>query len=287
MDELLELEKNSAFASKLGAIKSILEGKKVIVAFSGGRDSALLCYLSSLYAEKTLAIFMHSELSPSIEITQAESFCDFYGIPFRIIPLSILRIHMIQQNTSNRCYFCKQLILQNLEELAEDESYDLVVDGTNYSDLKLPRPGLQALKESRVSSPLALCQITKKDIIELSRSLSLISQNYTSQACLASRIPFEIPISEDLLDQIDQSENFLRSFLPNKHLPLRVRIQKLEPTEQLLARIEAGSDFFALMTHVDVRSKITAKLRELGFTYVTLDLEGFQSGSMHRMLNTK
>ncbi len=286
MDNLVELERNSSFAEKLDMVKSLLKGKKVIVALSGGRDSALLSYLSLHYAEKTKAVFIQSELSPSIEATQAEIFCAEYSIPFEIISLSTLNIQMIKQNTELRCYYCKQLILQNLEEIAEDAGFNLVVDGTNYSDLKLIRAGLQALRESRVASPFALAKIAKKDIIEISRRLGLISQNYTSQACLASRIPFGIPISEEILESIDQSENFLRSFLPEIHTPIRVRVQQILPTKQYLARIEAGPEFFVLLGQSEIRVKISHFLKDLGFIYVTIDLEGFQSGSMHRMLLT-
>ncbi|MHA1620079.1 MAG: ATP-dependent sacrificial sulfur transferase LarE [Promethearchaeota archaeon] len=286
MENLEELEKNSSFVEKLDLVKSLLKGKKVIVALSGGRDSALLSYLSLHYAEKTKAVFIRSELSPSIEATQAETFCKEYSIPFEIIPLSTLKIQMIKENSSLRCYYCKQLILQNLEEIAEDTGFTLAVDGTNYSDLKLIRAGLQALRESRVTSPFALAKITKKDIIELSRRLDLISQNYTSQACLASRIPFNIPISEEILQWVDKSENFLRSFLPEKHTPIRVRVQQILPTKQYLARIEAGPELFALLGKGETRAKISHYLKDLGFTYITMDLEGFQSGSMHRMLPT-
>ncbi|TFH31100.1 MAG: ATP-dependent sacrificial sulfur transferase LarE, partial [Promethearchaeota archaeon] len=284
MDNLVELERNSAFAAKLDSVKSLLKGKKVVVALSGGRDSALLSYLSSHYAKKTRAIFIQSELAPSIEATQAETFCNEYSIPFEIIHLSTLSIQMIKQNGALRCYYCKQLILQNLEEIAENAGFTLVVDGTNYSDLLLIRAGLQALRESRVESPFALAQITKKDIIEISRHLGLISQNYTSQACLASRIPFDIPITEDLLESIDQSENFLRSFLPEIHTPIRVRVQQMLPTKQYLARIEGGPELFVLLEQAEIRAKISHHLKDLGFTYITIDLEGFQSGSMHRML---
>ncbi|WP_457558574.1 ATP-dependent sacrificial sulfur transferase LarE [Candidatus Harpocratesius sp.] len=286
MDQLMELERNSAFVNKLNDIKSFLSNKKVIIAFSGGRDSALLTYLASKYAEKVLAVFINSELSPSIEAVQAQSFCEYYNIPFRSISIQLLGIQMIQKNNSNRCYYCKQLSLNNLEELAEEMGYNLVVDGTNYSDLNLDRPGLQALKESRVESPFALASISKQDIIEISRLLNLISQHYTSQACLASRIPFNIPITPELLQSVDKSEAFVRSLLPNKHSPLRVRIQQLLPTKQLLARIEVGPDFYKVLSNAEIRAKIVNRLREYGFTYITLDLEGFQSGSMHKMIES-
>jgi pyridinium-3,5-biscarboxylic acid mononucleotide sulfurtransferase len=284
MNEMAELEKNSMYAEKLNALKGQLSGKQVVVAFSGGRDSALLAYLAKQYGAKVLAVFMESELSPSVEHAQAQDFCARYQIPLRITPLSTLKLQMIRQNHAQRCYYCKQLILQNLEDLAKEEGFDMVVDGTNYSDLKLPRAGLQALKESRVTSPFALAQITKKDIIELSRLLGLISQNFTSQACLASRIPFDVPITQEMLTMIDHSEAYLRGLLPNTHSPFRVRLHKLLPTDQYLARIEAGPELFELLNHADKRAEMAQELRNLGFTYVTFDIEGFQSGSMHRML---
>jgi len=284
MDLLAELERNSAYAQKMNDVKQILSQKKVIVAFSGGRDSALLSYLSSKYAKKTLSVFLRSELSSSIEARQAENFCKYYKIKFKNIPIKLLNIQMVQENSTQRCYYCKQLSLSNLEEIADEKGYDLVVDGTNYSDLNQFRPGLQALKESKVESPLALASITKRDIIEISRLLNLISQNYSSQACLASRIPFGIPITNEILQKIDKSENFIRSLLPNKHSPMRVRIQKLLPTEQLLARIEVDSEIYKVLSSTETRAKIVKKLHEYGFTYITVDLEGFQGGSMHRML---
>lgn len=284
MDLLSELERNGDLREKITTLKHIFLNKEVIVAFSGGRDSALLAYLALNYAKKVIAVFVQSSLSPSLEFQQAQEFCQEYHITLEVMTLDTLSIKMIQDNSLQRCYYCKQLILQNLEEMAERTNFNLVVDGTNYTDLRLPRPGLQALKESKVVSPFALAQVTKSDIIVLSRHLDLISKDYTSQACLASRIAFDVPLSEELLHKIDMAEQFLRDTCEITHEPLRVRVQQLHPRLHLLARIEGGEKLFQLLTDHHLRQVLIKHFHELGFTYVTVDLEGFQSGSMHKVL---
>jgi len=269
---------------KIQCIKNMFKGKKILVAFSGGIDSTLVLYFAKEFGEETKGVLIHSPLIPTQEINQAKEFSAFLKVPLMIKEVNSLLIPEIRKNLPNRCYHCKKRILELMNEIAKKEGYDLIIDGTNYSDLSLHRPGLLALKESNVKSPLAEGEFTKSDIISLTQILALPSINISSQACLASRIPFNMEITKDLLTKIDTAEKIIRKIIKSSTIPLRVRVHKIFPSNHLLARIESNSNLIQLIINEGIREEIDLVLKKLGFTFVTIDISGFSSGSMDKLV---
>ena len=269
---------------KIQIIKNMFKGKKILVAFSGGIDSTLILYFAKEFGKETKGVLIHSPLTPTQEINQAKQFSAFLKIPLIIHELNSLLIPEIHNNLPDRCYHCKKRILEIMNEIAYGEEYDLIIDGTNYSDLGLHRPGLLALEESNVKSPLAEVKFTKSDIISLTQILSLPSNNISSQACLASRIPFNMEITEDLLTKVDNAEIFIRKLINSSKIPIRVRVHKLSPSDHLLARIESDQSLIELINNREMREEIDSSLKKLGFTYVTIDISGFSSSSMDKLV---
>jgi len=236
---------------KIRYIKNFFKGKKVLVAYSGGIDSTLIMFLAKEYGKEVKGVLIHSPLTPTQEINQAKHFSVLLKVPLIIHELNSLLISEIHENLPNRCYYCKKGILEIMNNIANEQGYDLIIDGTNYSDLNLNRPGLLALKESNVKSPLAEGKFTKSDIISLTQILSLPSENISSQACLASRIPFNMEITEELLIKIDKAEIYLRKQIKDSSIPIRVRVHKLLPSNHLLARIESNARLIELIYNAD------------------------------------
>jgi uncharacterized protein len=270
---------------KIAVIQELFRNQNVLVAFSGGVDSSLVLFFAKIFAQKTEGLLFVSPMTPSQERTNASNVAKEIHVPMQEVVINPLHNEDIRANTTRRCYYCKQAILTTLEQFAKEHDWDLCVDGTNFSDQRLPRPGLQALQESKVYSPLALAQLTKEEIIQISTLLELPSAKFPSQACLASRVPFDLALTEPLLKMADKAERFLRILLANEDDPLRVRIQQLHPSKAYLARIEAGQWFMELIANQKIRKQIDRKLKEFGFTFVTYDLAGFQSGSFHQVID--
>ena len=270
---------------KITLIQELFKNQNVLVAFSGGVDSSLVLFLAKTFARKAEGLLFVSPMTPSQERNNASNVAKEIQVPMQEVTINPLHNEAIKANTTRRCYYCKQAILTTLEQFAKEHEWDLCADGTNFSDQRLPRPGLQALQESAVYSPLALAQLTKEEIIQISTLLKLPSAQFPSQACLASRIPFDLALTEPLLRMADKSERFLRTLLANENDPLRVRIQQLHPSKAYLARIEAGQWFMELIADQKIRKQIDRKLKELGFTFITYDLAGFQSGSFHQVID--
>ncbi|MHA1746266.1 MAG: ATP-dependent sacrificial sulfur transferase LarE [Promethearchaeota archaeon] len=270
---------------KISVIQELFRSQKVLVAFSGGVDSSLVLFFAKTFAQKAKGLLFVSPMTPSQERSNASNVAKEIQVPMEEFTINPLHNEAIRANTTRRCYYCKQAILTTLEQFAKEHDWDLCADGTNFSDQRLPRPGLQALQESAVYSPLALALLTKEEIIQISTLLELPSAKFPSQACLASRIPFDLALTEPLLIMADKSERFLRTLLGNEEDPLRVRIQPLHPSKAYLARIEAGQWFMELTADQEIRNQIDHKLKDFGFTFVTYDLAGFQSGSFHQVID--
>lgn len=284
--ELLNPEKvtfPALITEKILKIKQIFTNQRVIVGYSGGLDSTLVCYLAKFYADKVLPIIVKDPTTPIQELRQADEFTNLFQIPLQIIELNTLDIREFTENRVDRCYYCKKNLLTELEQIAVREDFTMVVDGTNETDLEDIRPGLRALKESHTRSPLAEAHITKEEIRVISHILNLPSYNLPSQACLASRVPFSTPITAELLKSIDEAEQFIRDLIKNDRLPLRVRVHPMNPDQKWLARIESNEKIFEYFSNEGIRNQIIRRFNELGFTFVTVDLEGFITGKMHRI----
>ncbi|MFX0040492.1 MAG: ATP-dependent sacrificial sulfur transferase LarE [Promethearchaeota archaeon] len=263
---------------KLEALITFLKEKKVIVAFSGGVDSSLLAFLSKKYAKDTLLITERSILYPEEEVEEASQFAKKYGINHIIIERNPLLNEEFQCNPSNRCYICKLGLYNDIIEVKKIKNFDLILDGSNIDDLSDYRPGMQALKELNISTPYIDFKVKKVEIREISKYFKLEVQSKPSMACFSSRIPYGQTINQKKLMMIREGEKFLKSNFKLKQL--RVRLH--EPN---LARIELlPEDLTNILTN-NTLNLIKKRFKELGFTYITIDIEGFRSGSMNEILD--
>ncbi|NVM17839.1 MAG: ATP-dependent sacrificial sulfur transferase LarE [Candidatus Lokiarchaeota archaeon] len=272
----MDLTKN--LNDKLENLLSFLKNKKVIVAFSGGVDSSLLAFLSNIYAKEALLITEKSILYPDEEIQLTSDFSKKYEIAHLIIERNPLEDEEFKCNTKNRCYICKTGLYEDIINIKEERNFDIILDGSNLDDLSDYRPGMQALKELKITTPYIDFKINKQEIREISKYFNLDVQSKPSMACFSSRIPYDQEINEEKIDMIRAAESFLRNTYNLKQL--RVRLH-----EGKLGRIELmPKDIIKVMTDDNIK-KIKAKLKQLGFCYVTVDLEGFRSGSLNEILD--
>ncbi len=284
------LAKSSITTAQLRAIQTLLQGKQVIAAFSGGIDSALTLFFAKHYAQDVLAVTFNTELMIPHEISRAQAFCKTHEIQHEIRTISVLNSPAIAANTPDRCYHCKKTLFSQLIEEKEKLGYDFVIDGSNLSDQGEYRPGLKALGELQIISPLAHAEITKPQVIEAVKILALFPENVPSMACYASRIPYTLELTEELLQMIHRGESFLREqVLQTNAIQLRVRLHVLQTdnTPLYLARIETtplGVEKI-IRSPLQKEDLIASTLEDIGFAYVTLDLAGFVSGSLDKAIS--
>lgn len=263
--------------AKYEKLKSVIwDLKKILVAFSGGVDSTFLLKTARdlLGNENVLAVSAISPTTSQQEQRDAQIYAEAFGVNLLMIESGELNIPEFVKNPSNKCYICKKHRFGKLSEIAHEKGFDVIVDGENADDFLDFRPGSQAAKELGVRSPLREAGLTKKEIRSLSRELGLPSWNKPSFACLASRIPYHETITAEKLRQVDDAEEFLRKlgFLPQ----LRVRHYGN------MARIELDVQDFHILTQNDTRISIVKYFKSLGFEFVTIDLEGYNMGSLNR-----
>lgn len=249
----------------------------VLVAFSGGVDSTLLLKiaLDVLGREKILAVTATSFTYPKSELDEARRLAQQLGARHMIIQSEETDIPEFVSNPPNRCYYCKRELFGKLAAIAKEQGLAAVVDGSNLDDQSDYRPGRLAAGEFGVRSPLMEAGLTKADIRELSRSLSLPTWNKPSLACLSSRFPYGEAISPDKLSRVDAAEQFLRS----KGFR-QIRVRHHDHT----ARIEVGRAEMARFFDEAFIAEVVAELKRIGYKYVTLDLEGYRTGSMNEVL---
>ena len=250
---------------------------KVIVAYSGGVDSTLLLKTAkeSLGKEHVLAVTALSPLFPDRELVGAKKMAQEMGVKHILIESNELEIEGFSKNPSNRCYFCKKELFEEIQNLARKEAVSFVVEGSTLDDEKDHRPGRKAIQELGIRSPLQEARFTKTDVRELSRALGLPTWEKPSFACLASRFPYGEEITPEGLRMVDEAEDFLFS-LGFK----QVRVRHY----QSLARIEVYPEEMSRLMNGSLRAKVVNRLKEIGYRYVTLDLQGFRSGSMNEVL---
>ena len=271
---------NESIERKYEHLKIILdEMQTIVLAFSGGVDSTLLLKVAMevLGKERLLAVTSRSETTARHELEQAVALAAEFGTPHLVIPSREMSLSEFVRNLEDRCYVCKQSRFADLTHLARERQLAVVVDGTNVDDHADYRPGMKALRELRVRSPLSEANLTKGEIRLLSKQLNLATWQKPSYACLASRIPYGMAITADKLQQVDCCEDFIRGL----NMTVQVRVRHYGDT----ARIEVNADSLTRLTEASVRKRLVDYCKKQGFSYVTVDLEGYQMGSMNRVLD--
>ena len=243
----------------------------VAVAFSGGVDSSLLIYVAhKVLKNRTKAYTIKTPYIANRELNEAKEFCSNYKIPLQILELPFDKA--LLNNPENRCYICKTILFKKLIEITGQDGYNFVVDGTNYDDQNEFRPGLKALAELKIRSPFKEAGITKKEIRDISKHYELPTWDKPAYACLLTRMPHNNAVNPDDLRRIELAEKFL---MDSGFRAVRVRYHKN------LARIEVTREDIPKLANISLSKKITEKFKQLGFIYVTLDLEGYRTGSLN------
>jgi len=266
-------------AEKYEALQRILRDlRRVLVAYSGGVDSTFLLKtaVDTLGAGSVLACMSVGPSEPSNQYEKARRMAQDMGVDMMTVEAGELEDPNFTANNADRCFHCKSHLCRMLLDVAQQRGFDYVVFGVNVDDLDDFRPGNRAMKVHGVRSPLAEAGLTKNDIRQLSRQAGLPTADQPASPCLASRIPYGLEVTAQRLRQIDDAETFLRSL---GFVEFRVR------HHDSVARVEVPSTEFAKIMAEPVRSKVVEYLKSLGFQFVTLDLQGFRSGSLNESLS--
>lgn len=246
--------------------------RRVVLAFSGGVDSSLLLYCTKkALQENVLAVTLVSPCFPKSELVEVKRLTRDVGVLHQLLEIPLY--DAIKDNPIERCYLCKQLLFKKLLQIAEEQGYDTVIDGSNRDDLNDYRPGFKAIKELGIRSPMLDIGLSKQDIRDLSEMLKLPTWNKPASGCLLTRIPHGTKIEDAELERIDRGEVFLKN-LGLSNVRLRSHGE--------LARIEVPVTSLARCIEPQFRKRIVTCLQKLGYTYVTIDLGGYQMGSLNK-----
>ncbi len=270
MDRSLE-EKYENLRDRLKSMES------AVLAFSGGVDSALLLAVAAeVLGGDLLAVTARSPLYPDDTLRRGEALAQRLGVELIVVETNELADEEFTANPPERCYLCKRELYGLLVRIAAERGKAVVMDGTQVDDTRDYRPGMRAAAEFGIRSPLLEAALSKQEVRELSRKLDLPTWDLPAGPCLASRVAYRQEITAGKLTAIEKAEEWLAS---QGFREVRVRY-----TEPATARIEVRPDEIARLMEPELREKTTLRLKELGFIYVTLDLEGYRTGSMNEVL---
>jgi uncharacterized protein len=246
------------------------------VAFSGGVDSTLVARIAKdELGNKTLTVTIDSPMYPTSELARAKDVAKSIGVEHLVVRVNPLGDSTFITNPPDRCYLCKRDDFMRIRRIADDRGLREVLDGSNADDSEDYRPGLRAREELKIRSPLADVGLTKADVRAISKSLKLPTAHKSSSPCLASRIPYGERITTEKLRMIEEAEEFLKA----KGLDdVRVRMHGN------MARVEVSPKDIGMLVSPGMRASVTRKLRSLGFTYVSVDLEGYRMGSLNEVM---
>lgn len=269
--------KEMGLVQKSAALRSTLEDLgSVLVAYSGGTDSAYLAYTAhKALGGKMLAVIADSPSLARTELTAALAFAKEQGIPIEVLKTSELDDPNYQRNDTQRCFHCKDELFTRMEQMRAERGFRHIAYGMNLDDRGDFRPGQQAAVQHHAVAPLVTAQLTKSEIRQLAREAGLSLADKPASACLSSRIEYGRPVTRENLSQVEQAEEALHAL---GFRQVRVR------HHGELARIEIARDELSSALAIEMLDKITAALKPVGFRYVTLDTQGYRSGSMNEVL---
>lgn len=265
-------------SSKLEQLRHLIRSYgSCLVAYSGGVDSVFLARVAwDVLGDRSLAVIANSPSLPRRELQEALEIAGRFGIPVRVVNTREFENPNYVANPNNRCYFCKHELFEELAPIARSEGFAVVVYGENASDAGDFRPGAQAAAEFQVRAPLKEIGLTKAEIRELSAQLGLPTSDKPQMACLSSRVPYGETVTQAKLGMIEQAENLLRD------LGFRdVRVRHHELRNGQLARIEVGVAELPKLLENDAAGNVSSELKKIGYTQVTVDLQGYRRGSLN------
>ena len=267
----------NSLQEKFNTLKKYLDSLgSVVVAFSSGVDSTFLLKVAQdVLGDRVIAVTARSCSFPERELNEAIEFAKMNGIAHLIVDSEELEIEGFSQNPLNRCYLCKHELFSKVKEIAKKYGIKEVAEGSNMDDLGDYRPGLDAIKELDIKSPLRYAELSKEEIRQLSKEMRLNTWEKQSFACLSSRFPYGQSITPEKLKMVDEAEQIL---LDLGFHQVRVR------HHDTLARIEIDENQFEKIMKKETRNHINSCLKEIGFTYVTLDISGYRTGSMNETI---
>ena len=265
-------------SSKLEQLRHLIRSYgSCLVAYSGGVDSVFLARVAwDVLGDRSLAVIANSPSLPRRELQEALEIAGRFGIPVRVVNTREFENPNYVANPNNRCYFCKHELFEELAPIARSEGFAVVVYGENESDAGDFRPGSQAAAEFQVRAPLKEIGLTKAEIRQLSAQLGLPTSDKPQMACLSSRVPYGETVTQAKLGMIEQAENLLRD------LGFRdVRVRHHELRNGQLARIEVGVAELPKLLENDAAGNVSSELKKIGYTQVTVDLQGYRRGSLN------